>query len=186
MIARSDLDFRTIWREAIDYLRFVNESEANRGLWEGVYRTARIPEWAVRLACERAGEARLLVIVEDWCGDASNTVPILARLADEAHCLEMRMIRRDAHPEIMDRYLTNGTRSIPIVIMLDGEFRELGHWGPRPSELQGWVLANKGRIPKSELYPHVRRWYAADRGAATLREVLALLEVDRANGSARG
>lgn len=186
MSACKKLDFRTIWREAIDYSRFVNESKANRGLWEGVYRTARIPEWAVRLACQRAGHARLLVILEDWCGDACSTVPILARLADEAHCLEMRMIRRDEHPEIMDRYLTDGTRSIPIVIMLDDEFRELGHWGPRPSELQQWVSANTGGMPKGEIYPHVRRWYAADRGTATLREVLALLEVDRANGSERG
>ena len=73
----------------------------------------------------------------------------------------------------MDRYLTNGARAIPIVIALDAEFRELGHWGPRPTELQAWVMANKGSIPKSELYPQIRRWYARDRGQSTLREVLA-------------
>jgi hypothetical protein len=118
----------------------------------------------------------LLVIAEDWCGDASNTVPILARLGDEADCLEMRIIKRDEHPQVMDRYLTNGSRSIPIVIALDQDFHELGHWGPRPSELQAWVMANKDRMPKTELYPETRRWYARDRGETTLREVLALFE----------
>lgn len=173
------LDFPEFWKGALSYRRFVEESEKNRGLWEGVYRTAKIPPWAVQLACERAASARLLVIVEDWCGDASNTVPVLARLGDEAHCLEMRVIRRDEHPEVMDRYLTNGTRSIPIVIVLNEVFHELGHWGPRPSELQAWVLANKDHMPKGELYPQVRRWYARDRGEATLKEVLALLGRDR-------
>ena len=73
----------------------------------------------------------------------------------------------------MDRYLTNGSRSIPVVIVLDEEFAELGHWGPRPAELQSWVMTNRLTIPKSELYPQVRRWYARDRGESTLREVLA-------------
>ena len=175
MKAVSGLDFQGVWTEARRYRQFVEESEKNRGLWEGVYRTARIPEWAFRLACERGKRARLLAIVEDWCGDASNTVPVIVRLGDEADCLEMRVIRRDEHPEIMDRYLTHGTRSIPIVIVLDSEFQEIGHWGPRPSELQAWVVANKKTMPRSELYPQVRRWYAKDRGESTLREVLALL-----------
>ncbi len=176
MKAVSGLDFRSVWTEALSYQQFVEESKKNRGLWEGVYRTARIPEWAFGLACERGKTARLLVIVEDWCGDASNTVPVLARLGDEAECLEMRVIRRDEHPEIMDRYLTDGTRSIPIVIVLDSDYQEIGYWGPRPSELQEWVVANKSTMPRSELYPQVRRWYAKDRGESTLREVLALLQ----------
>jgi hypothetical protein len=58
------------------------------------------------------------------------------------------------------------------VVALDENFEELGHWGPRPSELQAWVMANRGTMAKSELYPQVRKWYARDRGETTLREVL--------------
>ena len=58
------------------------------------------------------------MIAEDWCGDASNTIPILAKLV-ELPGLELRVLRRDEHPEVMDRYLTDGSRSIPIVIALD-------------------------------------------------------------------
>ncbi len=176
MIVSTAPDFRRLWEEAIPYTQFVEGSQQNRGLWEGIYRRAKIPEWAVQRACEKAGQARLLAIVEDWCGDASNTVPVLARLGDEARCLEMRVLRRDEHPDVMDRYLTNGSRSIPIVIVLDETFRELGHWGPRPRELQAWVMEHKDRMPKSELYPQVRRWYARDRGETTLEEVLAILD----------
>ena len=171
------LDFRTVWDvDAIPYDQFVDEARKNESLWRGVYQMARIPDWAHQMACERGPGVRLLVIVEDWCGDASSTVPVLAKLGDQAECLDMKVIRRDDHPEIMDRYLTDGTsRSIPIVIALDASFREIGHWGPRPAELQTWVLDHKPTMPSKELYPKMRQWYAKDRGATTLREVLSLL-----------
>jgi hypothetical protein len=165
-------DFRTLWQHSLPFEDFLAASEAEyRGLWEAVYRLARVPDWALAAVPPSAG-LKLLVVVEDWCGDASNTVPVVARLAELAPGLELRVIARDAHPEVMERYLTNGSRSIPIVIALDDAFRQLGYWGPRPRELQAWVVANRHSMSKSELYPQVRRWYARDRGETTLREVL--------------
>ena len=166
-------DFRALWDEALSYDAFLAASDLkHRGLWEGLHRLARIPDWALAAVPGDAGR-RLLVLAEDWCGDASNTIPVLARLADSAPGVELRILHRDEHPELMDHYLTNGARSIPIVIALDREFNELGHWGPRPRALQSWVLAERARgVPKEELYPSVRKWYARDHGETTLREVL--------------
>ena len=92
-----------------------------RRLWQGIYRSARVPDWA--LAAVPPGAGKLLVIAEDWCGDASNTVPIIAKLAARLPGLELRVILRDENPEVMDQYLTNGARSIPIVIALDEDSR---------------------------------------------------------------
>jgi len=165
-------DFKALWDKALPFEPFVASCKAEHcGLWRGIYGLARIPDWA--LAAVPPGASRkLLVIAEDWCGDASNTVPIIAKLVDQAPGLELRVLPRDENPELMDQYLTNGSRSIPIVIALDDSFHELGHWGPRPAELQAWVMANRGTTPKAELYPQVRKWYARDRGETTLREVL--------------
>ena len=167
------LDFRALWDKAQTFDAFVGSCKAEHcGLWRGLYNIARVPDWA--LAAVPAGAGRkLLVIAEDWCGDASNTVPIIAKLADMSPSLELRIIARDKNLELMDQYLTNGSRSIPIVIALDDEFEEIGHWGPRPTQLQTWVMDNRGTTPKAELYPQVRKWYARDRGETTLREVLA-------------
>jgi Thioredoxin len=164
-------DFKALWEAAVSFDVYLAGSTEHRGLWEGIHRIARVPGWAPA-AIPEGVIRRLLVIAEDWCGDASNTVPILAKLADETPGLDLRVIRRDEHPAVMDQYLTNGSRSIPIVIVLDEEFREVGHWGPRPTELQAWVMANRLTTPKAELYPQVRKWYARDRGETTLREVL--------------
>lgn len=102
------MDFSTLWKSALPYADFVAASELkHRGLWEGLYRLARVPEWAV--AARNGDRIRLLAIAEDWCGDASNTLPVLARLAELAPGLELRLIKRDEHPELMNRYLTNGS-----------------------------------------------------------------------------
>lgn len=171
VLAGAGLDFRGLWERAISYGQFVEESVEHCGLWEGLYSIARVPDWALD-AVRSSPPLRLLALVEDWCGDAANTVPILARLADVTPHLELRLLRRDENSGMMDRYLTNGSRSIPIVVVLDQEFRELRHWGPRPRELQAFVLENRPIMPKAELYPLVRKWYARDRGVTTLREVL--------------
>ena len=165
------LDFAGLWDQAQTFDDFVAASVKQRGLWEGLHRIAVVPAWAIA-AVPPGVRCKFLVIAEDWCGDASSTIPVVARLVEAVPALELRIIRRDERPEVMDRYLTNGSRAIPIVIALDEHFRELGHWGPRPRVLQAWVMANRLTVPKAELYPQVRTWYAHDGGESTLREVL--------------
>ena len=166
------MDFAALWAAALPYADFVATGALkHRGLWEGLYRLARVPEWAV--GAPETSPVKLLAIAEDWCGDASNTLPVLARLAEHVPGLALRLISRDEHPELMDRYLTDGTRSIPIVIALDDQFREIGHWGPRPEALQRWVREQLGQgRAKGEIYPEIRKWYARDRGETTVKEVL--------------
>ena len=178
-----DLDFRALWDRALTYDEFVRQSTEHCSLWTGVYRLARIPAWALERACEQGRPFRLLVLAEDWCGDASNTVPYVAKLGAQGHCLEMRILRRDENPEVMDGYLSGTVRAIPIVIVLDDTWREVGHWGSRPTELQAWVLEARKTTPKEKLYPQIRRWYAKDKGESTLREILALLPRDVLNSS---
>jgi len=169
------LDFRSLWSQALTFRQFVDQAREQRELWTGVYRLARTPDWAREALRAADRPVRMLVLLEDWCGDGANVIPHLARLADQAPGLELRVLRRDEHPAVMDRYLSGTARAIPIVIVLDQEFRELGHWGSRPAALQTWVTEARKTVSKDALYPQIRRWYAKDRGESTLREVLALI-----------
>jgi hypothetical protein len=171
--------FPGLWDRALTYERFVEEAAPQyRDLWVSVYRLARVPEWTRGRVAALPGRYRLVVLSEDWCGDAVNAVPIVVRLVEASANLTLRILRRDEHPEVMDRYLTGGVaRSIPVVIALTDEMEELGWWGPRPAELQGWVLAQRALgLDTKALYPEIRRWYARDKGESVLRGVLALLE----------
>ena len=169
--ALEPLDFRKIWEGALTFDQFVAQARPeHQALWQGIYRHAVSPEWAVELLEGR--QLHLLAISEDWCMDTSNTIPFLQRVAEAVPGIDLRLILRDKNPAIMDRYLTNGSRSIPVLIILDGQFREVGKWGPRPVDLQAWVLTNRPLLAKGEVVKEERRWYARDKGQTTIREVL--------------
>lgn len=174
----SDLDFRAYWDRAFTWEDYFNrELHKLEDLWRGVYARAVVPEWAVERAAEIGGEWRMLVISEDWCGDASNTVPVMARMAEVMHNIQLRVVKRDENPELMDAFLTNGARSIPLALVLRPDWTVAGTWGPRPAELQEFVLREKKAAlrPVDEIYRDVRRWYAKDRGETTQRALLDIM-----------
>jgi Thioredoxin len=146
--------------------------DRNHDLWHGVHERVRLPDDLVARARALPGDWRLVALSEDWCGDAVNTLPVIARLASEVGW-ELRVLSRDANLDLMDAHLTNGrSRSIPVVIVYDRDFNEIGWWGPRPGEIQRWVLGEGLAMPSPERYKVVRRWYAQDHGETTLRELL--------------
>lgn len=155
--------------------QFIAGAEANRELWESLRRRAQVPEDVLERAA-RLPPTHLLVLAEDWCGDAVNTVPVLARLADQIPGWSLWVLERDRNPDLMDTHLTGSSRSIPVVMLLDERFSEVGWWGPRPRELQRWVKGEGQRLDPTERYAETRRWYVRDRGRSTLEEVLAVRE----------
>lgn len=126
-----------------------------------------------------------LVISEGWCGDAAQTVPMLAMAAALNPLVSLQFILRDKHLEVMDRFLTNGTRSIPIVLILDAATRDvLGVWGPRPAPAKAIVTAVKSdpAATKEDMLIALHGWYAKDRTASAqqeLAELLHSLQADR-------
>jgi hypothetical protein len=160
---------------AISFPEFLERARANETLWRDAYRLARVPDGAAARLAALPGTWRLLVIAEDWCGDAVNTVPVIARLAELAPNVELRIIGRDDYPALIDAHLTNGSRSIPLVILLHEDFEERGRWGPRPTALQRWVLDEGLALEKEERYRRVRGWYARDRGRTTVDEVVSVI-----------
>lgn len=93
---------------------------------------------------------KVIVLTEDWCGDAMVNIPILLRIA-EATNIDVRFILRDSNLELMDQYLTNGTaRSIPIFIFIDGKGNELAVWGPRAAKIQESFDELKAQLPSVE------------------------------------
>jgi thioredoxin family protein len=164
-------DFSDLWRLATPWREYLKPEMEYSDLWRGIFERVVIPDWASE-GFRGTPVRKLLVLATDWCGDAANTVPVLAGLAERVEGLELRVLDRDQFPLVMARYLTEGSRSIPIAIALDASWSELGHWGPRPAALQAWMQANKATVPTPRRYAYARKWYAQDRGETTLRELL--------------
>lgn len=58
------------------------------------------------------------VLVEAWCGDGAQIVPVIAKMASLNSNIDFKIILRDENLDIMDKHLSNGARSIPILIDL--------------------------------------------------------------------
>jgi hypothetical protein len=117
-----------------------------------------------------------LVLTEPWCGDSAQCLPCVAVMAERQPNIDLHLLLRDKNLDIMDRFLTDGKRSIPIVAMFDSSGRLLGRWGPRPAPAQVVLdAAQQAGLPKPELLERLHLWYGRDRGRALDAEFCALL-----------
>jgi hypothetical protein len=119
------------------------------------------------------------VITETWCGDSAQNLPIIAKIAEaSAGKIQLTILMRDKNPEWMNRYLTNGAKSVPKLIAFDEQENELFTWGPRPEE--GMVItrhwqANKDTITKEQFHLDLHTFYAFNKGLAVQSELAELL-----------
>ena len=114
-----------------------------------------------------------LVLTEAWCGDAAQSIPLMAKMAEESPQITLKLLLRDEHPEVMDAYLTNGSRSIPKLICLTDALQEVGTWGPRPAEAQQLMNNFKQQHPDEgyqALAKEMQLWYARNRTQAIQQE----------------
>ena len=126
-----------------------------------------------------------LVITEGWCGDASQIVPVIEKMAQQNSLISHQLIFRDEHPDIMAAFLTDESRSIPKLIVLDEEGHVLNTWGPRPQALQERVMQEKikmlamskeeRKIYFDEVKTEVQKWYNNDKTHEIQREIMVLL-----------
>ncbi len=127
-----------------------------------------------------------LIITEGWCGDAAQSVPVIEKIAAESDKIETRYILRDENLELMDLFLTGGSRSTPKLIALDAETLEvLGTWGSRPQAAQDLFAKMKADgVEKAVILEEVQRWYNADKGLSMQHEFVELIAEWNAKESA--
>jgi len=151
-------------------------------------KTARLAEKTLEQLSEIRQPITLLVLTEAWCGDAAQSIPVINKMAEASDQIELRLLLRGQHLDIMDAFLTNGGRSIPKVIVLDSESRAvLGSWGPRPAALQTIVKDGREAMKPltdpaekkafyQELSATTQKWYARDKTRSIQREVMTTIE----------
>jgi hypothetical protein len=120
-----------------------------------------------------------ILITEPWCGDASFTQPLI-----EAICLagdiDLKIALRDKNEDLMDAYLTNGGKSIPKLVVLDENLKEVFTWGPRPVKLQAAIenlLKDGGTMDDKLKLAH--QWYRLHASDSVQQELLHLIKKNK-------
>lgn len=155
----------------LDYTR-LNDHRMNR--WDKHFQ----PSEEVVHAVNSIHQPRTwLLITEGWCGDSSQTAPAIAKIASLNPLINFRVVLRDDNKELMDMFLTNGTRSIPILVCFDEKRRVLWHWGPRPQGARDYITRAKSEgVEIDVLKEKLHLWYAQNKQQDLQRELIACIE----------
>ncbi len=119
-----------------------------------------------------------LVISEGWCGDAAQILPVIYKMTLLSEKIDLKIVFRDENEDLMDLFLTNGTKSIPKLIVLDKNTLEvLGDFGPRPFGANQFMLHYKkefGMIDE-KAKADLQLWYLHDKGLSTQKGIMDLM-----------
>ena len=158
-------------------LKMLPYISANIALMNKYDESYRLSEELVSIV-EQSSPVTWLVITEGWCGDAAFNLPLLALVEKQfPEKVRLRLFLRDSNLELIDANLTDGGRSIPKLVILDQNMKELGTWGPRPAGLQ--TLMNRwkeGRLMLKDIIPKAKEWYDADASRSIQEELIALIK----------
>jgi Thioredoxin len=158
-----------------NYVRF---GKLNRQRMKRLEKTVKLDEAFIEKIKAVNRPLIWLTLTEGWCGDAAQNIPVIEKIAAENSLIQTRYLLRDENPDLMDKYLTNGGRAIPLLICLDGEtFEPIGKWGSRPTVIQAYFLELKNaKVEKDERNELIQRRYNSDKEQAIQADFAKLIE----------
>lgn len=142
-------------------------------------KTVRISEEIQNKFKSFKGRQTWLVITESWCGDAAQSMPAMNALAELTPGIDVKVVLRDDNLPLMDAFLTQGSRSIPKLIVWDHETKQVtADWGPRPSKATKMVIdfkAEYGRLTP-EFKQDLQVWYNRDKTHNIVEDLAQLID----------
>ncbi len=155
---------------------FVNYVKLNRSRQNRWFKTMQFSEEAKDAITSVTETQHWILIGEPWCGDSANIAPFIAELAKLNPKINFEMHLRDEAPYLIDQYLTNGGKSIPKLIVRDGNNNDLFTWGPRPEAGRLHMEELKKQdFTAEERKAEMQKWYNEDKGESFLAEFAQLL-----------
>ena len=119
-----------------------------------------------------------LVLTEGWCGDAAQNLPVIHKIAAANKQINLQLVLRDDHEDLMNLFLTNGNQAIPKLILLDKQNNVLQTWGPRPSTATKMVadyIAKHGALDP-EFKKDLQIWYNKNKGQNVQEDFVELIK----------
>ena len=119
-----------------------------------------------------------LLITEGWCGDAAQISPVINKMSLESDKVDLKVVLRDENEALMNQFLTNGSKSIPKLVVLNEENEVISSWGPRPSIATKMVQdykAKHGRLD-TDFKRDLQVWYNKNKGESIQEDIVAFLK----------
>jgi ADP-heptose:LPS heptosyltransferase len=176
-----NLNLLSDYKRALPYAAYIDILEKNLSLHQLQYKKFVINVTTMN-KISKFQSVKILVITEPWCSDSLALLPVVKKIAECNKRWDLKVLLRDKNAELMDNYLTNGAKAIPVFLFLNENGDLLFRWGPRPAPAveifsRHRSLIKTGKIEKQEVIKKIRTFYAKDRGKTTLSELIDLFKV---------
>ena len=123
---------RQRFAQGMTFQQYLDQMNTNKDKFLETLAAVEVTPEERAVSKNRREKLNVLVITEDWCGDALHGFPALARLVESEPGVELRVFLRDQNPDVMDRYLKRGTfRTIPVFVFFDERMNELARFMER-------------------------------------------------------
>ncbi len=160
--------------EALSHYTLLNNSRMKR-----LDKTIKIDDSIVEKFKNFKGNLTWIVLTESWCGDAAHSMPVMNKVADMAENIDFKVLHRDENIDLMNGFLTNGSMSIPKLILFDNITQEvINDWGPSPSTVQQMTKDFKAehKILTPEFKKEIQVWYNQNKGKCIAGDMANLIE----------
>ncbi len=88
----------------------------------------------------------VLVISEDWCGDAVLNLPIIARMVEVMPRADLQVAYRSQHRALREILFARGVTQLPVAIFMEDNFEVLALWEEHPEihreQFEEWKRSN--------------------------------------------
>lgn len=163
---------------------FLAAARARREGWLQVRDSSRVDDTVLARARAVGGSWHLLVIAVDRCGDSMNSVPYLAKLAEQVPGLDLRIVLPEQGRAVQESHRSlDGRLATPTIVLLDADGRDVGCIVELPREIREWAHGVRSQVSSDSLHAGIRQFYARDRGKGITTEAVELLEAAKSGAS---
>lgn len=137
---------RETYADGLTGEQFLDHAEANKAKFAENVELATFSAEDVQFF--RDNPVSIAAIGEDWCTDVVHFLPVVIKLSQQVPEVELRIFLRDS-TDLIDGYLNQGLhKSIPVFVIYDKNWNELGHFIERPAAATKLMAEESARFAR--------------------------------------
>jgi thiol-disulfide isomerase/thioredoxin len=158
---------------ALPYTQFLDRhaNPDQRARWDAFHGRVNLTPEQRALLASLTRSMPVLVLAGAWCGDCVNQVPIFAHFAAASPTIDLRLLDRDALPEIAAHLKVCGGQRVPVAAFFTEDFTPVLFYGDRTLSAYRASAASLGSACSTGIVPP-----AADATAAVIADWLDQFE----------
>ena len=142
------IDWANVFSESLPYTSFLDRyaSPSQRDRWQAMHAHVLLSMEERKLLGGFSRRMPVLCLAGAWCGDCINQCPVFDHFAQASAQIDLRLLDRDARPDIRSLLAINGGQRVPVLVFLSEDWFEVARYGERP-------LSTYRRMAEEQLGP---------------------------------